>query len=53
MISMHGYIDTVPGAASDIFGVNNIDNPWVEWTAKILDAHKRDWGHNIHPKCIL
>ena len=53
-MSMQGY--RVPrGRVSEIFGVNNIDdsNPWVKWTAKILDGLKRDWGHNIHPKCTL
>lgn len=41
-------IDIVPGTASDIFGVDNIDdgNPWVEQTAKRLGAHKTDWGHD-------
>lgn len=38
----------VPGTASDIFGVNNVDvgDPWDEQTAKISDASKGDWGHD-------
>lgn len=39
------YMGIVPSRASDIFGVNNIDDsdPWVEQTTKISDAHKEDW----------
>ena len=41
-------IDIVPGIASDIFGVNNIDDgdPWDEQTAKTSDTSKGDWGHD-------
>lgn len=39
--------DVVPGAKSDIFGIIILMMViWVEKTAWILDAHKRDQGHD-------